>query len=524
MHLSDLELKQFIEQKGINDTKLSVKNLINIYKDNWRYIILDEIARQFTDASYEKLRPLVTTELNLLKRITNETALVYKKNAQRKAQIPQKIPEVKEGEKPAEQIFKEDANYESIIGKTNLNSIMKQVNKFTKLTNQTMLKVIWRNRKIEFDLLTFDNVEIFTDDEDWTKIIAIKYFIDLRLNSTLDDSVITRDTTNPIPTNNNSSIAISEQQITEFTTMFLWTLEDKDSDTKEYKTSFVRTFKLHKGEMNEVEKENNPYFIDGLPVLPFVFFPNKTPHASLLDFTTGNDLIDGNINTALNMIHINNIMKFQSYILMWIKASDKKSFPKSWDIDMSSILALLDTDGNTEVGSVDLQAKIRDIWLTLIERVILLYGSRGIPPSAIRIEGTPESGIKAHIDKQALLEAREDDIEIYREKENDLFEIIRAVNNEHNTLKISEDAELSIDFAEITFPTTRQEDAAADSIEITNNTLTGWQILQRKNPDLSDDEAKEKYSNNKDFNSNSLGGLTTIEQPSNVTEEEEEDA
>lgn len=517
--LTNIDLKRFIVQKGINDRKLAIENLIRIYKDDWEDIIRQEIARQFTPDSQVKLRPLITREMNIIKRVTNETALVYKNNAVRKALIADGVDEAGDDK------FKEDENYEKIINNTTINSQMKQVNKFTKLTNQTMLRVLWRNKRIDFDLLTFDNVEIFTDPEDWTKIIAIKYFIDLELAKTTpdfgDDNVVgTNDVFLTAGSDTSFGVPIDEIETPVFSTMFLWTLEDKDPVSKEYKESFVRTFKQIKGEMVEVEKKENPYKQDGFPVLPFVFFPNKFPHDNLTDYTTGNDMFDGNMNVALNYIHLNELIKFQSYKQIWAKARDASAFPKVWDLDAQSVLTLTDEDNSTEVGTLDLQTDITKIFDVIISRIIMMFGSVGIPPSAVRIEGNgPESGIKIRLDKQTLFEFREDDIQIYADKEKQLFNLTRIVNNFHNPAQpISEEAELGIDFAEITFPSSRQESAAADSIELQNNTITGPQILQRKNPDLTEDQANQLYQENKEVNANSLGGLAPVGQPSNAEE------
>lgn len=522
MALSNIELKKFIVEKGINDRKLAVKNLIDVYKDDWEDQIRSELSRQFTSLSQDKLRFLITREMNLVKRVVNETALVYKNNAVRKALVSNG-----KGVDGVED-FTIDENYEKIIAKSSINSIMKQVNRYTKLSNQTMLRVVWRDKKIDFDMLTFDNVEIFTDPEDWTKIIAIKYFIDLELPSTsadLNDDVTigTNDAFLSAGSDNSFGVSITEANDASFSTMFLWTLEDKDSISGEYLKSFVRTYNKKDGEMVEVKKEDNLYFDqDGFPVLPFVFFPNKTPHSTLTDYTSGNDVYDANMNVALNYVHLNELIKYQSYKQIFVKASDATSFPSSWNLDPQSVIALTDTDNNTDIGTLDLQSDITKIMELIRDRIIMVFSQVGIPPSAIQLSGTPESGIAIRLDKQSLMEFREDDIEIYREKEKALFEVVRIINNFHNTEKISEDAEINIDFAEITFPTTRQEEAAADALEIQNNSLTGWQILQRKNPDLTDDQAKEKYQENKDFNSNQLGGLSEIEQPKNVIEKDEE--
>jgi hypothetical protein len=41
--------------------------------------------------------------------------------------------------------------------------------------------VVWRDGKIDYDIITFDNAEIITDPNDWKKIIGIKYYIGLRM-------------------------------------------------------------------------------------------------------------------------------------------------------------------------------------------------------------------------------------------------------------------------------------------------------------------------------------------------------
>ena len=103
MPLSTAQLNKYLEQNGINNRKLAVKNLIDVYKDDWDGIILDELAKQFNKLNAKTLRPLITKELNLIKKITNETALVYKTPAMRTAIVG----EVVEGEEP-----KIDENYE----------------------------------------------------------------------------------------------------------------------------------------------------------------------------------------------------------------------------------------------------------------------------------------------------------------------------------------------------------------------------------------------------------------------------
>ena len=55
-----------------------------------------------------------------------------------------------------------------------------------------------------------------------------------------------------------------------------------------------------------IDVKPNPYTdIDGNPVLPFILFSKTYPIDTLLDFTTGADLVDITIVTAINLVHLN---------------------------------------------------------------------------------------------------------------------------------------------------------------------------------------------------------------------------
>ena len=519
MALTTEQLNKYIQENGINNKKLAMKNLLDVYYDNWEGIILDELALQFKKSNKDKLRPLITKELNLIKKVTNSLALVYKNAAARVAVIGEAIK--------AEDI-KVDEAYEEIIKDTDIDMTMKAVNKMVELTNQCLLKVNWRNERIEFDILTFDNAEIATDPEDWKKIVCIKYYVDLVLpedqSRSYGESIYKANPTYAADGTTSFGVPIDDAAKTQYSTMFLWTLEDRDENGN-YEEARLRKYYY---------QNTDPYFDEevtfkdknGFAVLPFVFFPKTTPIRSLVDYTTGNDLWDGNLNTAINMIHLNQLIKYQSYKLIAITTSSPTAFQGDLSLDPQTILKLYDPDGNTDVEVLDTQTSILDIWQVIRERIITIFASSNIPPNAMRLSGSPESGYKVHLDKQGLIEMREDDIQIYRTKEKELFNIIRIVNNVHNKLKINEEAVFKIDFAEITPPESPEDKAKADTVQIMNNTKTPIDFIMRDNPDLTRDEATIVFNNNKAINSGALppgAALTEVEQPITTDEEEEEE-
>jgi len=177
------DLNKLIEDQSTQTIKISVQELIDIYKDNWNNIIRAELSDQFTDKEFNKLKWLMTREINLIKRIVNEIAMIYKNPAKRIAFTEKELKKNEKGEKLEIAIIQriEDENYEKMLMGTDLNVTMKTVNRYTELTNHVLLRPVWRDNILDYDILLFNNAEILTDPEDWKRIIAIKFFVGLEL-------------------------------------------------------------------------------------------------------------------------------------------------------------------------------------------------------------------------------------------------------------------------------------------------------------------------------------------------------
>jgi hypothetical protein len=493
-----VQTNELIKKLSNLSFKQEIQELINIYRDNWEDLIRAELIAQFPGTTSQELAPLITRELNILKRYVQETATVYKKAATRTA-YKTKEEKTEAGEVTIKTI--PDAAFEKAIRNCQIDVVMREVNRMTKLTNHVILKVAWRNKKWDFDLLLFNNCEILTDDEDFKKLKAVKYYSGLSLP-------VMTDSTKP-------GRVESEMSFANYEYSYLWTLEDEEEDIidldhpenepekKTVKKSWVYKFKNTKngGEVLEEKKENPYKDSDGNPILPFVKFDDSFLIDSAFDFTSGNDLRDLNINVALNLVHINELIKYQSYIQMYFMAQSAGDLPDKIKANPRTVWKISNPQGNSQVGTLDMQADIEALYRVIMARVEASLGQYGIGIESFKSSGTPESGFHLFLKNRRLVEIRESDLPNYRDKEKELFEVMRAVYNKNNPgEKIDITAEFAVDFAELEFPRSPEEEAKEWVYLFTYNVKTPIDWIMYKNPDLTRADAEKEYLKNKSFN------------------------
>ena len=465
------EINKYIDSCNKLQYKQSVKNLKDIYRDAWDYIIEEEMAVQFSRESWSKMRLLITKEMNILKRVVNTISMVYMNPAKREALVNEE----------------QDAVYQSILDKLPMNNLMRTINRMTSLTNATLARVVWRDG-IDIDVVNFDNAEIILDPSDWKKIIGVKVYIGYTIGN---DGFYPE----------------------KYREGYLYTL-DHEYFAPHLRGKVIKFKSDGKGGDIFGEGEDNPYYDqDGKMVLPFVLFLRSFPVDCLIDYTTGSDLMDININTAISLAHINNLIKYQSWKQLYAVVNGSDKMPPAWEVGPETIIKL---EGNRDftpsVGTIDLQSNITALYDVIMKRVANVIAQYGIDQDSFMRTGSPQSGYALKVKKEGLLELREEQLPMYRHSEGDLFNKIRIVNNYHSTKKISDAAEFKIDFGDMTFPVSEQEENAAWIIKLSNNVVNLADWVQAINPDLTEDEALAAVDKNRKINSDS--GFTAITRTS----------
>jgi hypothetical protein len=482
--LTGEKINQLIKKQTNFTIKRSVVNRKDIYKDKLENQIISALREQFTFDTTDYLKPLISQELNLFKRVVKETSMLYKNPAERNAVLndDEENPQLD----PVYEKLKEDFNFDVF---------MMNVNRMTRATNQTLLHPVWRNGKMDFDLLTFDNCEIMSDPDDWKKIIAVKYYIGLNVPYYDDFVNVTQDGKVKDPQATSSADLQQNTDFTDYAYSYLWTIEgDK---------SFV--YKYQKGTLQEeqlVDTQESPYKDkEGKPILPFVLITQNYPIDTLLDFTTGNDLIDLTMNTAVDYVNYNNIKKYSAWKNLYALVDDPSTIPENIALSPNKMMVIpRGQDNNNSIGLLDSQSNLKDFLLNMIERIRIGIAQYGMDAESFTRSGNGESGFKLKVKKEGLIEIREEQIPNYTDKEKELFEITRIVNNTHNAEKINENAEFNINFADMAFEVDSEAENRNWVVKINNNIRTAIDWIMADDPDLDEEQAIARFNANKTFN------------------------
>ena len=106
--------------------------------------------------------------------------------------------------------------------------------------------------------------------------------------------------------------------------------------------------------------------------------------------------------------------------------------------------------------------------------------------------GNSPSGEALRILEIENLESRESDIPYFKEWEHSRYEIDRIILERHGAMSLSED--LSIDFGEVTYPMSIDQELKMLEWKMNNGIMTKRELLLYFNPDMSDEELDMKLN------------------------------
>lgn len=460
---------------------IALRERIRIYRDDRADLVEAKIKSMFQDErTWARLKPLISNEINLCKKIINETAMVYRGPAIRYAAI---------GEESEGQPAVIDERYSKILDESRINIVMQSVNRYTKLVNHTLVRPVMRKGKIEYDIILPDQFEIYTDENDWKNVVAVKYYTG---DCDVDGSPWSFKA---------GSTSVSKKK------GYIWVKQTAIvSHNGKPITLEAGVYEFDQSKSNEpMIVSDFPYQKNGENVLPFLLTYKEFPIETLLNFTQDSALADTSLTFDVMFTYLNEIIKYQSHAQLVITGDVDLKLPDRFTSGPGTIHKLLATGGNADMKAVDVHGPIKELADTIMQRIQMVCAQYGIPPSALTLTGTPQSGYAMKMDRSGLEEIRKADVEHYREFEKELFELTRIVNNTDGGKKISEAAEFHIDFAEPDYPMSPQEEGTTWGARISNNVATAVDWIMSENPDIDRKEAEQRYLVNKAINSPTRG-------------------
>jgi len=235
-----------------------------------------------------------------------------------------------------------------------------------------------------------------------------------------------------------------------------------------------------------LDEQDNPY-----GVLPFVFTHREDQIDSF--FVEGaSDIVNCNEQINIALTEMNLGMRFNMFGQPWVTGlrADQSMLRAGsntiLDMGEDGAYNITSPNGNIEEAinnikfQMELVASNNHLWIQWAE-------SGGEVPS----------GISLMIKDMERKEDYYDDIALWRLYEQDFYKVERAIA-EYNGIALPE--EFGVDFQEVEYPKTVQDQIMKDEFDIKNNLMTRTKIMVRDNKDLTLNQAQAIIDENKNKN------------------------
>lgn len=210
----------------------------------------------------------------------------------------------------------------------------------------------------------------------------------------------------------------------------------------EYSDWTIATHVLRDARGNPISNDPNPY-----GALPFVPLFDYLPDGDQFFLPGGADLIEAQEAINVGLANLWRTAELQAHGQPWISSEHALSY-KGTDLEFGpSSVIRLPADG--KLGFAAPNAPLSEI-LGCIEFMMRQAAACNDCGSDIfDLSKRAESGSAKHAERIDLKEQRQDAIQLWRRAEQRLFDVIKLVVNTHAPGTIPDDAEMSVDFAEL---------------------------------------------------------------------------
>ena len=229
----------------------------------------------------------------------------------------------------------------------------------------------------------------------------------------------------------------------------------------------------------------------GYGVIPFVFTHRENQIDSF--FVEGaNDIVECNEQVNITMTELQLGLRFQMFGQPWVTGVYSDKGMKRTGSDQ-----ILDLPEGSQFGIASPGGSIDSVIESVKFQVDLVAQNNHLYVQFAQDGGEVPSGIALKIKDLERFEDYQDDIELWRMYEHELYDIERAIAG-YNGVNLP--SELKLDFIEPEYPKTVQDQISLDNHALENNLTTQPEMMAKQNKDLSIEEAREIVKANKQEN------------------------
>jgi len=221
----------------------------------------------------------------------------------------------------------------------------------------------------------------------------------------------------------------------------------------------------------------NPGNVNPYGMLPFVPCFDSSPDDEFF-LSGGDDLIEAQQAVNVALANLWRAIELQSHGQAWAAGLPTDDF---LDIGPNTAIKLPE---NGKFGFAAPNSPIEEV-LRAIEFLIKQTAvANDLAANVFELTPKAESGAAKEAENRDLLEARQDDIELWRGYESRLFEVVKVVVNTHQPGAIPEAATLRVDFGEITESMSETERLDAYQRRLDLGIWSPVDAMMADNPDI----------------------------------------
>ena len=405
-------------EKETRERKDDTIKCLSFYHDEQESYIIEQLEKHHADP--DAFTPVF---FNVCKKIINQLSMVYMADATREV----------------DGTDQDKAIFNKIVDSSNLNLKMKTASRYTQLLKTICLRPIWRQGKMDLDIITGDILDVETGD---------------------------------------SPEHLERVMVTHYP-------QSGESKDIEYSLWDAETYRRMDYNGNTLESAQNPY-----QIIPFVPIWASYPATGSFWAAGGNDLIS--VQSTINQ-KLTDLMLVLEYQGFGVPVAKGLPTGGRLQIGPNTAVEIENPEGSFEFQKTN--APIQQILNSIEFLAKNLAISNGLSAASMSVKPTQESGLSRISGSAELTELRKDQISLFGRYERQLFNMFRTVWNAHNpTKKISENARLKIDFFDPRPVMSPDKQAELWAAELAMGTISRTDILMLKNPDLSKEDAINKLA------------------------------
>lgn len=273
----------------------------------------------------------------------------------------------------------------------------------------------------------------------------------------------------------------------------LWTKEWHAQFEADPQGGFMRT-----GRVNEALASDNPELDNSAPNpfgrIPFHLVRSNPWCDQLLDITTGEDLVDLTLRGAEHRLFYRYLQKMGGF-KQGVATGEAIESKMQQLLDPGVLLKIEGTQVNFQLidWSVDLKAMLD----CMMADELRAAAGRGINPERFKRTGNNQGVSGARVAERGLAENRLRRVPIWTLAEQAYYDLV-ALRGAKQSIEGAppEDTELKVFFAPLAYPEDPKEQLEVEKAELSMGLVSPMQLLQRRNPELTDDDAMKIIQSN----------------------------